>query len=397
MRQWLEAGYFKGDLPVSQQAGGPFVPLSVIFPDLSLAFRARSPEARVEDKGNAMLQLEPSNVKMEEELAPADDVPSIAHDTPPENPAVSISGREIEEKQETQTEDSMTRERLEMEAAAKAAADGAAMAQATNLSVDQNESSAQLKMILGLGAPERSETEEESSYPKPIATTKAKSAKAPKPRVEPVRVESNSQPEKPVPTAWGGASSSAGPRKSMSEIQQEEARASALKAMERQTTGRSASAGWANIAASGSNAWSNGAVKPNNSGVQPNLAPSSVQRAPKPQNAHRQSSAPPSVQRSVSAHKPADEFGTSMSPALESWCREQMTKLNGSDDLTLVAFCMTLTDPVEIRQYLTAYLGTTPQVGNFATEFINRRGLGKVKQEKWESTKPKKGRKKGGK
>ena len=56
---------------------------------------------------------------------------------------------------------------------------------------------------------------------------------------------------------------------------------------------------------------------------------------------------------------------------------------------------MTLTDPVEIRQYLTAYLGSSSQVGNFATEFINRKGGGKSKQEEWESAgNAKKGRKK---
>jgi hypothetical protein len=55
---------------------------------------------------------------------------------------------------------------------------------------------------------------------------------------------------------------------------------------------------------------------------------------------------------------------------------------------------MTLTDADEIRQYLTAYLGSTPQVNNFATEFINRKNGGKGKEE-WESTvKGKKGKKK---
>ena len=57
---------------------------------------------------------------------------------------------------------------------------------------------------------------------------------------------------------------------------------------------------------------------------------------------------------------------------------------------------MTLTDAVEIRQYLTAYLGTTPQVNNFASEFINRKN-GKGSQEQWESAGgSKKGRKKKG-
>ena len=86
-----------------------------------------------------------------------------------------------------------------------------------------------------------------------------------------------------------------------------------------------------------------------------------------------------------------------MSPQLEAWCREQMKKISGSDDLTLVSFCMTLNDPVEIKQYLTAYLGSTPQVNNFASEFILHKDGKKAQQEKWESAGTgKKGRKKRG-
>ncbi len=86
----------------------------------------------------------------------------------------------------------------------------------------------------------------------------------------------------------------------------------------------------------------------------------------------------------ASSSTPAEEFGATMSPALEKWCKEQMQKINGSDDLTLVGFCMTLPDANEIRQYLTTYLGATHQVNIFATEFINKRGLGN-KQEEWET------------
>jgi len=57
---------------------------------------------------------------------------------------------------------------------------------------------------------------------------------------------------------------------------------------------------------------------------------------------------------------------------------------------------MTLSDGAEIRQYLTAYLGSTPQVNNFANEFINRKN-GKPVQDQWETTGGnKKGRKKKG-
>ena len=98
-----------------------------------------------------------------------------------------------------------------------------------------------------------------------------------------------------------------------------------------------------------------------------------------------------------------DNFGTNgrMSPALEKWCKGQMRQLNGSDDLTLVSFCMTLTDQDEIRQYLTAYLGATKPVERFATEFLRHRGLAsRGEEEAWESAggpKGKRGKKKGGK
>jgi hypothetical protein len=57
---------------------------------------------------------------------------------------------------------------------------------------------------------------------------------------------------------------------------------------------------------------------------------------------------------------------------------------------------MTLDDPVEIRQYLITYLGSTPQVNNFATEFIGKKS-GRAKQEEWETPgSAKKGKKKKG-
>ncbi|KAH8075164.1 hypothetical protein JL721_1159 [Aureococcus anophagefferens] len=63
--------------------------------------------------------------------------------------------------------------------------------------------------------------------------------------------------------------------------------------------------------------------------------------------------------------------------ALQTWCKTQLKKINGSDDITLIQFCMTLTDNSEIRQYLSMYLGSTPQVAAFANEFIKRK-QGKV-------------------
>jgi hypothetical protein len=41
--------------------------------------------------------------------------------------------------------------------------------------------------------------------------------------------------------------------------------------------------------------------------------------------------------------------------------------------MTLVEYCMTLEDPSEIRANIAAYLGSTPCVAMFASEFIQRK------------------------
>lgn len=56
-----------------------------------------------------------------------------------------------------------------------------------------------------------------------------------------------------------------------------------------------------------------------------------------------------------------------------AWCGTQIKNINGSEDLTLVEYCATLEDPGEIREYMAAYLGSTPKVSAFASEFIQRK------------------------
>lgn len=348
MRQWLEAGYFKGDLPISQNSSGPFRPLSQIFSDLSAAFLVK--------KGPTPEEVERQRVIKEQQQQRAQ-----AEEAQRQKEEMERKAREERLREERLREERLREERLREERAeeeAKAAAAAAANQQPPKNGA--NESSAQLKIMLGLGG--------SSALPKE----------------EPV------PPPKAAAPAWGGAARPAS-RKSMSEIQQEEAQAAAVAAMSRQRTPGS---GWANVAASrgGSTGWQGTsaakATKP--------LTTTTTQSAPKAARSfsvHQHSAAPaaPTVQRSksVSAPSESDPFGAKMkmSDNMEQWCKDQMRRLNGTDDLTLVAFCMTLTDPEEIRQYLTAYLGMSPAVNSFATEFINR------KNDDWEST-AKKGRKK---
>merc|ERR1712192_75683 len=178
-------------------------------------------------------------------------------------------------------------------------------------------------------------------------------------------------------------------KKSMSEIQKEEARASAKVAKENASS--QSGGGWAGIAASGgTTAWTGTTAK---------ATPAIVSSGPTASTTRRTSTASKSKPSSGnSTRETLEQFGADdkMTPDLENWCKQQMKKLNGSEDLTLVAFCMTLSDPMEIKQYLTAYLGSTPQVNNFASEFINRKN-GTKQQEQWETTSKKNRKKKSAK
>lgn len=382
MRQWLEAGYFKGDLPISQNPQGPFLPLSTLFPDLSVAFRAVVKEVVEESAVNLVESNAASSDTLDDIQPDVSGVGTDKHlqiDSPREHEVVES------EKEGTEEE-----------------------AQNTG-----NQSSTQLKMILGLStdAPSGDDSMEtatiepnmlvESQMSSPRKTQKKISEKAEPAKLE-TKAEDTPSPEKAKQssTAWGGAAA-ANPKKSMSEIQQEEAKAAAL--LERDNVPRQQSSGWANVAASGKSGWSSGTLKQSTPLTSMAQNGRQVQGRGKSQQLNQpvtQSKANPGSQKqdfnSVQSSTPAEEFGTTMSAALEKWCKDQMQRISGGDDLTLVAFCMTLDDANEIRQYLTTYLGSTSQVNNFATEFINRRGLG-LKQEEWETPgSARKGRKKKG-
>lgn len=419
MRQWLDAGYFKGDLPISQNPKGPFRSLLSIFPDPPVAFHVnQSPE------GDGDNMKEPPNSKI---LADTEKV-RPEKESPVPIPPVIVKEESEPEKPNTPLPE-----------IANSLSSGMPPS-------DQNASSVQLKLLLGLGSankPSNNESKIESTINNDVAIAGPPPVKEPSPMKEekvepsppeivpnPPQPKRSSKKEKqtknvasapipivakppsptpvappllptaPAPVAWGGAAASKVTRKkSMSEIQQEEARVSAILARQNQSLSRNSSGGWANVAAAGggSSGWSSGTVKQSVASGLVSAAPQATKTS-KSQQQMNQKQLPQqqaNQQRSNAQSKAVDDFGASMTPALESWCKDKMQKLTGSDDLTLISFCMTLNDPVEIRQYLAAYLGSTPEVSNFANEFIHRKGGNKSSQEEWESAdKAKKSRKK---
>ena len=403
MRQWLEAGYFKGDLPISQISSGPFHPLSVWFPDLNFAFNAQTSDrigAHTEAELRAAAEVAEKERQWHEASAEREsrEAEEAEHQRKARESALAAQ-KEAEQREATRRE--FDRQRQAKSEEVKGVTNGG------------NEPSTQLKMILGLPSGDRGDSENQADERESLQpaknyrgadkrSTKATAKKTPQNSTEESHpsppVDDNVQAGAlgPVAPAWGGAAK-AKPKKSMSEIQQEEARAAAFQAAKRGSLPQ-VNSGWANVAA-GTSGWSSGTLRPTSaSSSTPGSATIALARPNPslPQGAANKKIAPITQQRASSAASstPAEEFGASMSPGLEKWCKEKMYQINGSEDLTLVAFCMTLNDSNEIRQYLTTYLGNTAQVNSFATEFVNKRGLG-GKQEEWETPgSAKKGRKK---
>ena len=68
------------------------------------------------------------------------------------------------------------------------------------------------------------------------------------------------------------------------------------------------------------------------------------------------------------------QFVRSYVDILEEWCKDQMVKLYGSDDISLLEFCRDLDDD-QILPYLQDLLGTSKRVTEFGKEFIRRKHM----------------------
>ena len=87
-----------------------------------------------------------------------------------------------------------------------------------------------------------------------------------------------------------------------------------------------------------------------------------------------------SAQSNVKPTKAKDFGGKELPEGMAQWATKELRKIRkGNGDLTLVHFCMTLTDSSDIREYVREVLGTTPQASAFASEFLKRKRAAKKK------------------
>jgi len=175
--------------------------------------------------------------------------------------------------------------------------------------------------------------------------------------------------------AWTNAARPSG-GKSLKEIQEEEARQLAAKREHQQKIAKQQQQ-----AASSSGVWaSKTAVKEDDSLWEMNTSQDKgTWQKPKDGRTTVQSShnaQPAMMASSTSSSSGSNDFGgKKMSPDMRKWCEGQVAKLGAN--MTLVEFCYALDDASDIREYLRDYLGSTPQVSAFASEFIQRKKGGK--------------------
>eukprot|EP01035_Chromulina_nebulosa_P019019 gene19019-24839_t len=78
-------------------------------------------------------------------------------------------------------------------------------------------------------------------------------------------------------------------------------------------------------------------------------------------------------EQNASINNSIQEFND-MPTELAEWCTVQIKRFSNSAEIsTLLQFCYHLPSAGDIREYLSANLGSTPQVSQFATEFIRKR------------------------
>jgi hypothetical protein len=135
-----------------------------------------------------------------------------------------------------------------------------------------------------------------------------------------------------------------------------------------------------------SHSWASKAARPTN--APPTVVPTVLSRN-SPTVSNSDTMPPPAPVASVptgaakasgrsNSNYSSDFGGKEMSAEMSDWCNAQLKKLNVAEDLSgVLGFCMSLKSPIEIRETLSSYLGSSAQVTNFATEFIRYKVDGK--------------------
>lgn len=81
-----------------------------------------------------------------------------------------------------------------------------------------------------------------------------------------------------------------------------------------------------------------------------------------------------------------------LSSEFRDWCREQLKRLQGSEDLALVEVILSMASRSEVADTCQSYLGNKTGVGAFVAEFLKRKDAELLRQAQAAKKKAKKGK-----
>jgi hypothetical protein len=112
--------------------------------------------------------------------------------------------------------------------------------------------------------------------------------------------------------------------------------------------------------------------------------PSSGPAAPHPEPSHPVAETKPVVERitPVPADSVSEEETVStdtsfpkMSPEMASWCRSELQRLTGSNDLTLAEYLFAIKSEHEVKELIWANLGHSSELSDFSEQYLRHRAL----------------------
>ena len=395
MFSWLEAGFFKADLPIRLSGWRDFYPLGVVFPVAHTAFKDFPPEPTVTSikqlqsieeqrmqeamKLRMQQQHEIELKRQREELARQDAIRQEALRLE----AARIEAARLEELRRQEEIRRLERERSSWNTVAYPPR------QVPSLSSIQLEearsTSKQLKSLLGVAGSGSGSGSVWGTSPAPDPMGK--------PSLRDIQhqqeVATRAPPvEQPQPMGWGPAQSPSAP--SLREIMTQEQRK--RQTMELSGASRPTASTWAaKLGGGNSLSWTPQTISTTD--FTPSIRATSQDMA-RPESSSKSSSSvannvSSAQSTSMSKEKEGDHPST-MPQDLAEFCSAQLLRFKGDSDLSLMEYMFTLDSAADIRAYMAQYLGSTPTISNFASEFIRRKeaygGSGEFKK----STKKKK-------
>ena len=376
MFSWLEAGFFKADLPIRLTGWRDFYPLGVVFPVAHTAFKEFPPEPSPAPPIKQLQSIEEQRMQeavklriqqQQHELELKRQREELARQEAMRQEALRLEAHRIEaaRQEELRRQDELRRQERERSSWNTMAYPQRQVPSLSSIQIEEaRNTSKQLKSLLGvagLGSAWGTSTASEPANKPSLRDIQHQQEVA----TRAIHVEQSST------MGWGPPQSPSAP--SLREIMTQEQRMRQV--MELSGASRSNASTWAaKLGGGNSMAWSSHPVSKQD--FTPNVRTAILEMAKTEIPTKVGSTAINSVSAVQSGSLPKVNEGqntSTMPQDLAEFCASQLLRFKGDLDLSLMEYMFTLDSAADIRAYMAQFLGSTPAISNFASEFIRRK------------------------